>query len=139
MKDIPIIHDHYWDYYFHCSYLLFSTYIGYLNVLVASREKESNDNYENNLRENRFLIETERINNGLKFIIDHEVYMLLRGYPTMKYKISIANRLLKQGIRNLDIDQSLYCFGRAFGVYANVFVSSIIYVITLPIKIFLSR
>ncbi|NQU31989.1 MAG: glycosyltransferase, partial [Bacteroidetes bacterium] len=115
-KNIPIIHDHYWDYYFHCSYILFSTHIGYLNLLVASRETEKNDNYENNLGINSFLIETERVNNALKFIIDHEVYMLLRGYPTAIYKIKIANRLLKQGIRNQNINQSLFCIGRAFQI-----------------------
>ena len=98
IKDVQIVHDWYWDFIFHCSVLLFSNKMGYLNEFLAARGTDEID-FERALKENYFRIYTERIYLGLKFIDDHEFYMINKGLPVEKYKFQLAKRLLKTSFR----------------------------------------
>ena len=134
IKNIPVVHDHYWDFYFHCKYLLFSDKIGYLNEYIAVREYHGHGLMEKKLISNSFLIATERTFQSLKFLKEHETYMLLKDYSVARFKLKIASRLFKQGILNKNINQSMFCIGKALGVYVETGFSLLIFIITYPIK-----
>jgi len=98
IKNIKIIHDWYWDFYFHCSLLLFSDKIGYINEHLASRGFDGVD-YAESLKKNYFRVHTERIYLALSFIEEHEFYMINRGLNVQNYKFNLAKRLLATAFR----------------------------------------
>jgi glycosyltransferase involved in cell wall biosynthesis len=93
--DVPVVHDHYWDFYFHCVYLLFSNEIGYLNEYITVRERTP-IKYEDHVAKNYFSVKIERTYQAIKFIDYFEFYMISRGYKVNNYRLLISLQLLKR-------------------------------------------
>jgi len=138
IRNIPVVHDHYWDFYFHCKYILFSEKIGYLNEYVAVREK-SPFSYETYVIENYLLAKVERLYQALKFIDEHEFYMLLRGYPINNYRYKIAKKLIKQSFYVQQFDEAVYCIFKGFVILFKIIFSKILYYLSRPFGVLFKR
>jgi len=93
--NIPVVHDHYWDFYFHSVYLLYSKEIGYLNEYVCAREVDL-VTYEDHVANNYFSQKIERLYQVIKFIDYFEFYMISKGYRVNNYRLKISLILLKR-------------------------------------------
>ena len=93
--NIPVVHDHYWDFYFHSVYLLYSKEIGYLNEYVCTRESDP-ISYEDHVANNYFSQRIERLYQGIKFIDFYEFYMISKGYNVNNYRLRLSVLLLRR-------------------------------------------
>jgi len=93
--NIPVVHDHYWDFYFHCVYILFSNEIGYLNEYISVRERNT-IKYDDYVAKNYFSARIERTYQAIKFIDYFEFYMISRGYNVNNYRFMISLQLIKR-------------------------------------------
>ena len=93
--NIPVVHDHYWDFYFHCVYLLFSNEIGYLNEHISVRERISMK-YEDYVAQNYFSARVERTYQAIKFIDYYEFFMISKAYKVNHYRLMLSLKLIKR-------------------------------------------
>jgi hypothetical protein len=107
IKNIKIVHDWFWDFHFHCSILIFSEKIGYINEYLAKRGTDG-ISYEEAKNANYFRISTERIYLGLKFLDEFEFYMINKGYPVNQYRRHLTKRMIKDAIILKDQDKANY-------------------------------
>ena len=112
VKNIPFSHDHYWDYYFHCAYILFSEKIGHINEHLSIREK-SDIPYSEYVEKNFFKARVERIAQGLKFLDEYELYMLQKGYPISNYRLHLSKQLFRIAFILKSNEESLYCLKKS--------------------------
>jgi hypothetical protein len=107
VKNIEIVHDWYWDFYFHCTLLVYSDKIGYLNEYLATRGNDGTS-YEEMRSAHYFRINTERIYLGLKFLDEFEFYMINKGYPVNQYRRHLTKLMIKDAIILKDQDKANY-------------------------------
>ena len=139
VNNIPVIHDHYWDHYFHCKYILLSKKIGYLNEYVAVREK-SHCSYEEYVKKNYFIAMIERKYQSLKFINEHEFYMVKNGYPVSRYKYLISKQILKQSLLVNSPEEISYCIQVGLSNMTKLVFSTLLkYIFVLPARSFSNR
>jgi len=93
--NVPVVHDHFWDFYFHCVYLLFSNEIGYLKEYISVREGTP-IKYEDHVAKNYFSFKIERTYQAIKFLNYYEFYMISRGYKVNNIRLRISMQLLKR-------------------------------------------
>ena len=129
--DLEIINNWYWDYIFQCHLLILTDKIGYINEPLAMRDGNG-DNYINELTNNYFKINTERILLGYYFLKKHELYMLEKELPVNSYKLRIGKRLLASCHRENSTSKRIYSLKIVF----KIFLSFIFFrIINLPYEI----
>lgn len=94
IKNIPVTNYHYWDHYFHCTYLLHSDKVGYLNNYLAVRHVDPN--LTTWARNKPFINRLERMIQTSKFIDEYETYLIRKGYPANKYRLINALRIFRR-------------------------------------------
>jgi glycosyltransferase involved in cell wall biosynthesis len=132
---VRVIVDWYWDFYFHCKYILHSKEIGFINHHIAKRyldsDQAANLGVYDNLRGN-----IERINTALKFIDEHEFYLLYNKFPLNLYRYTLALKLLKQAIKLQGNNQaSMVLAGNSMRILGTLFFNSVLYVLTSPVRL----
>jgi glycosyltransferase involved in cell wall biosynthesis len=121
VKNIKIVHDWYWDFYFHCTLLVYSEKIGYINEYLAKRGNDG-ISYEEAKRINYFRINTERIYLGLKFLDEFEFYLINKGYPVNYYRNQLCKRLVKDSIILKDSEKSNFALRLAIVNYSKLLI-----------------
>ena len=116
IKSIKIVHDWFWDFHFHCTILIFSEKIGYINEYLAKRGTDG-ISYEDAKNANYFRISTERIYLGLRFLDEFEFFMINKGYLVSSYRNNLSKRLIKEAIKLRNIEESNFALKLAINNY----------------------
>ena len=95
---IPVVHDHFWDFYFHSIYILYSKQIGYLNEVVCERER-STLKYSEQVKNDFFLWAIERDYQALKFLNNFNFLLIRKGYAVNYIRFRISARLMLKSIK----------------------------------------
>jgi glycosyltransferase involved in cell wall biosynthesis len=133
VKNIPVIFDHYWDFYFHLSYLLFSDEIGYINDLLAIRQVDPK--LIKWAEKNVFTDRVERLYQGFKFIDEHEFFLIRKKHPVNRYRIILSVNVLKQSVKLNNLNELLFSFQIAVKNILKVFSSYFLFILFFPVKI----
>jgi glycosyltransferase involved in cell wall biosynthesis len=131
-NNIPVIHDHYWDFNFYCHCYLYSEKIGYINEYTAKR-------FEVEMFHEReiapFLYSSvERLYLAQKFINNNEFYLLARKYPISKYRYSLSKNILKQSLKVKRFDEALLCINTALKNALKILIPIAVYYLLIPLK-----
>lgn len=106
--NIPVKPFHFWDYYFHCTYLLYSSNIGYVNEYIAIRHNDAKETHIRKLPD--FISKVERLYQALEFINEHKTFLISQNHKVYSYSANIKKTLLYYSFRqNLSFSESLFC------------------------------
>jgi glycosyltransferase involved in cell wall biosynthesis len=130
VKNIPVTNYHYWDHYFHCTYLIHSNQIGFLNEYLAIRHVDSSlvDWASTNVFVNR----VERNVQTSRFLNEFETLLLQKAYPVNKYRVINAYKLIKGLFFGGKFNEFHLAFRLAITDLGSVLFSSIFYVLLFP-------
>ena len=100
--NVPVKSFHFWDHYFHCTYLLHSKKVGYIDKYFAVRHVDSQLSEWATL--NLFTDKVERLIQSLDFISNNEITLLHKKYPVSLFRYKISLKLIKSLVfcRNFD-------------------------------------
>lgn len=138
VKNIKIVHDWYWDFYFHCTILAYSDKIGYINDYVAKRGNDG-ISFEEAVQDNYFRINTERIYLGLNFLNEFEFYLINKGYPVNYYRNHLSKKMLKEALLLKDYSKSFFALSLAITNYLKYFVVLVASVLLLVPRAYFNR
>ena len=133
VKNIPIKPYHYWDQYFHLTYLLFSNMVGYIDEYLANRHVEPTLSMWSHT--NVFTNYMETIYQSKRFIDEYEFLLVAKKYPVTKYRLLIIKNVIRKFLRLKNINEILISTSLIFGILSKLFFSFLTYVILLPLKI----
>lgn len=91
---IPVKFFHYWDHYFHCTYLLHSKMIGHIEENLAVRHVDPKLSGWASI--NIFTDKFERLIQSDKFIDEYSTKLIRLGHPIRKYKRLIAYKIARR-------------------------------------------
>lgn len=131
--EVPVKSFHFWDFYFHCTYLLYSKKIGYLNEYLTIRHNDSNEDHIKKLPD--FISKIERPYQALKFIEEHKTTLISQGHNVYVYLLIIKYKLVYYSFRyNLNFSESLFCFEKVVSHYFLIPVAFILNLLIIPLK-----
>lgn len=131
--NIPVKPFHFWDHYFHCSYLLNSKKIGYINDYLAIRHKDLNEPQLRRISD--FLNKIERHSQSLNFISEHTTRLISKKHNVYKYVLNTKAKMfisiLKNNVSNIE---SLYCLEKIFNSNVLFPLYFILNILLIPIR-----
>ncbi|MFT5249097.1 MAG: glycosyltransferase involved in cell wall biosynthesis [bacterium] len=132
--NIPVKPFHFWDYYFHCTYLLHSKEVGFIKELLTIRNNDSEDSCFQKL--NDFTGRIERLHQALEFIKENKSILIARNHKVYNYTVIIKSTLLYYSFRqNLSFSESLFCLEKIFSSNLLFPVVFILNIFIIPLKI----
>ena len=132
--NIPVKPFHFWDYYFHCTYLLHSKEVGFIKELFTVRNNDSDDSFYQKISD--FTARIERLNQALEFIKENKSILIANNHKVYNYTAKIKITLLYYSFRtNLSFSQSLFCLEKIFNSTLLFPVIFIINILIIPLKI----
>lgn len=134
VKNIPVKPFHYWDQYFHLTYLLFSKKIGYIDEYLAIRHVEPElFNWSKN---NVFTNYLETIYQANQFINEYEFLLTAKKHPVTKYRILIVWNVIRKLPRLKNLNEILVSTSIITGIIGKLIFSFLAYLFLLPLKLF---
>lgn len=135
VKNIRVSNYHYWDHYFHCTYLLFSENVGFINEYLAIRHVDTD--LKTWAQNKPFINRLERLIQTSKFIDEYETYLIRKGYPTNKYRLINALRIFRRLGYCKKADEFHFAFRIAFIDTASVLLTGFVRLVAYPfLKLF---
>jgi glycosyltransferase involved in cell wall biosynthesis len=139
VKNIPVKHYHYWDEYFHLTYLLFSEEMGYINEYLSTRYTDPD--LSDWAKEYPFTSRIERLYQASKFIDEYETLLVRKGHPVNRYRLKLAIRVMKKFIVVNRTDEVIICVNlvakNVFRVLFSYLLLILVYIPKTLLKLFI--
>ena len=136
-RDMKVEKYHFWDMYFHCSYLAYSEKIGFINKYLTER------NVDHSLKtwskNNVFTNRVERIIQSSNFIKEYEIILLQKKYPLTYYRFIITLRLFRALFFTNNIDEFYITFLTAFKEFISLLIVVPFRIIFYPILLLFNK